>query len=61
MQRLRLTSGPRHFYLFINIFKHPQVDIRIGDLTDVKISPNFAGQETRTQGATSRFVSSSKS
>jgi hypothetical protein len=53
--------GPGIF-IYLSIFSNtPQVDIRIGDLTDVKISPNFAGQETRTQGATSLFVSSSKS
>jgi hypothetical protein len=48
-------------FLYIWIFKHPQFDIRIGDLPDVEISPNFAGQQIRTQGETSLFVSSSKS
>jgi hypothetical protein len=40
-RRLRLTSGPSIF-VFINIFKHPHFDIRIGDLLDVQISPNFS-------------------
>jgi hypothetical protein len=39
-RRLRLTSGPGPFSHFFKIFKHPKVDIQIGDLLDVQISPN---------------------
>jgi hypothetical protein len=49
------------FFLFIKIFKHPHIDIRIGDLPDVPILPNFAGRHIGAQGATSLFISSSKS
>jgi hypothetical protein len=52
--------GPDPFLIF-KIFKHPNFDIRIGDLPDVQILPNFVGQHLGTQGATLLFVSTSKS
>jgi hypothetical protein len=33
---LSLAGRPQHFYLFIKIFKHPQFDIRFGDLIDAQ-------------------------
>jgi hypothetical protein len=56
-----LASGPCRFSEFFKIFKHPHFDIRIGDLPDVQTLLNFAGRQIGTQGATSLFVSSSKS
>jgi hypothetical protein len=50
-----------HFSELFNIFKHLHFDIRIGDIPNVQTSLNFAGRQIGTQGATSFFVSSSKS
>jgi hypothetical protein len=58
---LRLTCGPEPFSDFLKIFKHPNFDIRIGDLPDVQISPNCAGRYLGTQGATLLLGSASKS
>jgi hypothetical protein len=44
------------FFLFVKISKHPQFDIRIGDLPDVQISPNFAGRQLGAQEGTLLFL-----
>jgi hypothetical protein len=52
---------PWPFSDFLKIFKHPNFDIRIGDLPDVQILPYFAGRQHGTQGAALLLGSTSKS
>jgi hypothetical protein len=56
-QRRREVAGGE----FFKIFKYSHFDIRNGDLPDVQTSLNFAGRQIGKHGATSLFVSSSKS
>jgi hypothetical protein len=43
-RRVRVTSGARLHFVILKIFIHLKIEIRIGDLSDVQNSPNFAGR-----------------
>jgi hypothetical protein len=47
-RRLRLTRGPPAPFHNFNDFNHPNFEIRIGNLPDVKKSLNFAGRHFET-------------
>jgi hypothetical protein len=47
-RRLRLTSGPRLYFIISVIFNHTNFEIRNGDLPNVQNSPNFSGRQLET-------------
>jgi hypothetical protein len=51
----------RLYFIISKLFNHPNFEIRIGVLPNVQNSPNFAGRQFETQGATLLFGPTSKS
>jgi hypothetical protein len=54
-RHLRLTSGPRLYFVISKIFNHPNFQIRNGNLPDVQNTPNFVGIHFEKYGTTLLF------
>jgi hypothetical protein len=51
----------RLHFIFSKIFSHPNIEIQIGELFDVKNSPNFVGRQFKIWGTTLHFGPTSNS